>query len=155
MQIFSFFDLQLIYRMNIKIYLLAFLLGLSSLGLKAQAPSKAGVDITKPVKQQLAAYNNRDINAFSQAFSDTIKVLKDGVLMYEGKEEFRKRYGQMFANTPDLHCEVVNRIVAGNVVIDHEKVRRKKDQPRIDAIAVYRIKNGEIVEVNFISPEKL
>ena len=60
----------------------------------------------------------------------------------------------MFANTPELHCEVVNRIVAGNLVIDHEKVRRSKDGPRFDAIAVYRIQNSEIVEVTFISPDK-
>lgn len=116
-------------------------------------PDKSSV--LAPVKQQLEAYNNRDIDTFAKAFSDTVKVYRQpGVLSYQGREELRKRYGQMFANTPDLHCEVVNRIVAGNVVIDHEQVRRSKDSPRFDAIAVYRVQNNEIVEVTFISPDK-
>lgn len=130
------------------------LLAVTSLSARAQAAlDKPSVET--PVKLQLKGYNNRDIETFAKAFSDTVKVYRQpGVLSYQGKEELKKRYGQMFANTPDLHCEVVNRITAGNVVIDHEKVRRSKDSPRFDAIAVYRVKDNEIVEVTFISPDK-
>lgn len=106
-----------------------------------------------PVKQQLEAYNNRDIEKFASAFSEDVKVYRQpGVLTYQGREELKKRYGAMFAATPDLHCEIVNRIVAGEVVIDQEKVLRAKGQPRTDAIAVYRVKDGLIVEVTFIPP---
>lgn len=135
-------------------YLTLFILCIAT-SLAAQAQTKPDeTAVLAPVKQQLEAYNNRDIDAFAAAFSDTVKVYRQpGVLSYQGREELRKRYGQMFANTPELHCEVVNRIVAGNVVIDHEKVRRSKDQPRFDAIAVYRVRNNEIVEVTFISPD--
>jgi hypothetical protein len=109
--------------------------------------------VIQPVELQLKGYNNRDINTFAQAFSDTVKVYRQpGILTYKGIEELRKRYGQMFENTPDLHCEIVNRIIAGDVVIDHEKVRRSKDKPRTDAIAVYRVKGDKIIEVTFISP---
>ncbi|GAB3536520.1 nuclear transport factor 2 family protein [Pontibacter brevis] len=140
--------------MRVKHFLLIIMLAVCTLSASAQAAQdKASVEA--PVKQQLKGYNNRDIDTFAKAFSDTVKVYRQpGVLSYQGREELRKRYGQMFANTPDLHCEVVNRIIAGNVVIDHEKVRRSKDQPRFDAIAVYRVKNNEIVEVTFISPDK-
>ena len=106
-----------------------------------------------PVKQQLEAYNSRDIEKFASAFSEDVKVYRQpGVLTYQGRDELKKRYGAMFAATPDLHCEIVNRIVAGEVVIDQEKVQRIKGQPRTDAIAVYRIKDGLIVEVTFIPP---
>ncbi|MEJ8803280.1 nuclear transport factor 2 family protein [Pontibacter sp. H249] len=106
-----------------------------------------------PVKQQLEAYNNRDIEKFASAFSEDVKVYRQpGVLTYQGRDELKKRYGAMFAATPDLHCELVNRIVAGEVVIDQEKVQRTKGQSRTDAIAVYRIKDGLIVEVTFIPP---
>ena len=126
----------------------------SSLAATAQTEQDKAA-VLAPVKQQLTAYNNRDIDAFAAAYSDTVKVYRQpGVLSYQGREELRKRYGEMFANTPGLHCEVVNRIMAGNVVIDHEKVRRSKDGPRFDAIAVYRVQNNEIVEVTFISPDK-
>jgi hypothetical protein len=109
--------------------------------------------VLKPVELQLRAYNSRDIDLFASAFSDTVKVYRQpGVLTYQGRDELHKRYGAMFASTPDLHCEIVNRIVAGDVVIDQEKVQRKKGEPRTDAIAVYRIKDGLIVEVTFIPP---
>lgn len=140
--------------MHLKHFLIFILLAVTTLSAKAQtAPDKSSV--VAPVKLQLKGYNNRDIDTFAKAFSDTVKVYRQpGVLSYQGKEELRKRYGQMFANTPELHCEVVNRLIAGNVVIDHEKVRRSKGQPRFDAIAVYRVKGNEIVEITFISPDK-
>lgn len=110
--------------------------------------------VTEPVIRQLEAYNNRNIDAFAMAFSDTVRVYRQpGVLTYQGRDELHKRYGQMFRNTPDLHCQLVNRIVSGNVVIDHERVQFDKNQARREAIAVYRIRNGEIVEVTFISPD--
>lgn len=125
-----------------------FLLLFTTQGALAQNSS-----VTDPVKLQLEGYNNRDIDMFVKAFSDTVKVYRQpGVLTYQGIDELRKRYGEMFAKTPDLHCEIVNRIISGNVVIDHEKVRRSKDKPRTDAIAVYRVKENKIVEVTFISP---
>ncbi|MBD1398856.1 nuclear transport factor 2 family protein [Pontibacter sp. JH31] len=109
--------------------------------------------VVKPVQLQLEGYNKRDIDLFASAFSDTVKVYRQpGLLTYQGRDELHSRYGAMFASTPDLHCEVVNRIIAGDVVIDHEKVQRKKGQPRTDAIAVYRVQDGLIVEVTFIPP---
>ena len=122
--------------------------------MSAQAQKKKDVPaVVKPVLLQLEGYNSRDIDKFASAFSDTVKVYRQpGVLTYQGRAELHKRYGAMFANTPDLHCEIVNRIVSGDVVIDHEKVQRKKGDPRTDAIAVYRVKDGLIVEVTFIPP---
>jgi len=132
-------------------YLFLFLLCLGT-SFATRAQTQAAV--VAPVKLQLEGYNNRDIELFVSAYSDTVKVYRHpGVLTYQGKEELRKRYSQLFAATPELHCDVVNRIVAGNVVIDHEKVQRGKNQPRLEAIAVYRVRHNKIVEVTFISPE--
>jgi hypothetical protein len=71
-------------------------------------------------------------------------------LLYEGKETMRKSYASMFENTPDLHCKLVNRIVLNDKVIDQEEVTVKKDKPTFRAIAIYTIKDGKIVEVNFM-----
>ena len=140
----------LILRMKPKLYFLILLFYLFSMPAQSQSqPDNAA--IIAPVKLQLEGYNNRDINTFVKAFSDQVKVYRTpGVLTYEGKEELRKRYAAMFATTPDLHCEIVNRIVSGEVVIDHEKVL--KNGQRFEAIAMYRVKNGEIVEVTFVPP---
>jgi hypothetical protein len=140
--------------MKLYLPLLAFLLIFTAMTAQGQQHAKTS-DIVKPVQRQLEGYNKRDIDLFASAFSDTVKVYREpGVLTYQGRDELHKRYGAMFAATPDLHCKIVNRIISGDVVIDHEKVQRKKGQPRTDAIAVYRVQDGLIVEVTFIPPHK-
>ncbi len=115
-------------------------------------PKTTGIEA--PATLQLQAYNNRDIDTFLKAYTDDVKIYRQpGALSYQGLDEMRKRYGQKFADTPDLHCELVNRIVSGNVVIDHERVQTDKNKPRIEAIAVYRIREGKIYEVTFIYPD--
>ncbi|MEL6988875.1 MAG: amidohydrolase family protein, partial [Bacteroidota bacterium] len=65
-------------------------------------------------QQQLNAYNLRDIDAFLEPYSDTVKIFgfPDQPMM-EGKEAMRKGYEGMFENTPNLHCKLLNRIVQG------------------------------------------
>ncbi|GHA54890.1 nuclear transport factor 2 family protein [Pontibacter akesuensis] len=138
-----------------KVYFSFTLLMLFSIVAQAQNLAQDSAAVVAPAALQLKGYNNRDIETFAKAYSDTVKVYSSpGKLSYQGKEELRKRYGSKFASTPDLHCELVNRIVSGNVVIDHERVQISKDRPRMEAIAVYRVKDGLIYEVTFISPNK-
>ena len=54
----------------------------------------------------------------------------------------------MFANPPNLHCELVGRIAQGNVVIDKEQVQF--GDKIIEAVAIYHITNGKISKVYFI-----
>ena len=69
--------------------------------------------------------------------------------MMKGKEQMRTSYSNMFKNTPDLHCRLVNRIVEGNTVIDQESVTGWGDKPAT-AVAIYRIEKGKIAKVYFI-----
>lgn len=102
-------------------------------------------------QEQLVAYNNRDIEAFLVPYSEDVKIYSfQGELMMSGKQAMRERYSTMFANTPDLHCELLNRIVQDDTVIDHEMVTFKADEPPRYAIAIYKIKNEKIAEVYFI-----
>jgi hypothetical protein len=110
-----------------------------------------GLPDNHPVVVQLKGYNERNIELFMTAYSENVKVYSfRNELMYEGKEEMRKRYAAMFEKTPDLHCELVNRMVMGDTVIDQEKVQREKGKPRFDAIAIYKVENNLITEVTFI-----
>lgn len=111
-----------------------------------------GVDLFSqtPVEladQQLEAYNNRDIEAFLEPYSETVKIYRNGKLAYEGKEKMRARYATMFENTPELHCKLLNRIALEDTVIDHEEVTGKGGI--VYAIAMYKIKNNKIEEVRF------
>ncbi|WP_281987455.1 nuclear transport factor 2 family protein [Aquimarina aggregata] len=101
------------------------------------------------VQKQLDAYNARDIDAFLATYSNTIKVFSyPNELNYEGKETMKKSYASFFDSTPDLHCEIKNRIVIGNKVIDEEFLTI--NGKNYAAAAIYEVKNGKIVKVTFI-----
>lgn len=106
----------------------------------------------KLAQEQLDGYNNRDIEAFLKPYADSVALYYfPNQLIYKGKEAMRKEYGEMFANVPDLHCTLKNRIVLGNRVIDEESVIFNKNKPAMRAAAIYTIAGDKIVAVHFIS----
>lgn len=101
------------------------------------------------VQQQLNAYNARDLEAFLAPYSDSVELYEfPNKLVSKGKEQMRSGYGPMFKNTPELHCEIVKRIVLGNTIIDHERVSGFGNNKN-EAIAIYEIDKGKIVRVYF------
>lgn len=102
------------------------------------------------VQRQLNAYNARDIDAFMNTYADDIKLYEyPNKLLSEGKDAMRKNYEGFFKNTSNLYCEIENRIVQGNTVIDKEKVRAGK--ATLNAVAVYEVADGKIKKVTFIN----
>lgn len=100
-------------------------------------------------QRQLNAYNFRNIDAFLEPYANDVEVYNfPDQLQFKGKEAMRKGYAQMFANTPNLHCELVNRIVQGNTVIDKERVQ--VGNRVIEATAIYHIEDGKIQKVYFM-----
>ncbi|WP_246205941.1 nuclear transport factor 2 family protein, partial [Fulvivirga aurantia] len=94
-------------------------------------------------QQQLDAYNARDIEAFLIPYSDSVKIYNfPGELSMQGKDAMRTTYSGMFERLPDLHCTIVNRMVNGNVVIDHESVVFRENMPAVEVFALYKISNG-------------
>jgi hypothetical protein len=69
--------------------------------------------------------------------------------------EIRERFIVRFTE-PNLHAWLVKRIVAGNVVIDHELVTRTfpEGTGKIELIAIYEVQNGKIFKAWFISGAK-
>lgn len=102
-------------------------------------------------QEQLNAYNARNIEAFLAPYSDSVTIYDQasGKLLMRGKEQMRQRYAAMFDKAKELHCQLVNRMVMGNTVIDQERVTGVGEKP-MEAIAVYTIENGKIVKVSFI-----
>lgn len=100
-------------------------------------------------QRQLNAYNFRNINAFLEPYAEDVEIYSyPDKLLSTGKEAMRKSYSQMFENTPNLHCELVDRIVQGNIVIDKERVQFGDNI--IEAVAIYHIENNKIKKVYFI-----
>jgi len=134
-------------------YRLTFIFTLSflSLGLLAQKDELPAVLAQK----QLDAYNNRDLEKFLVNYSDSVKIYNHPKeLIVSGKAQLRTNFTGMFANMPDLHCTLMNRMVLGNTVIDQEYVIFRKNQPPTEVFAMYVVARGKIQEVYFIEPEK-
>lgn len=101
---------------------------------------------------QLDAYNARNIEAFLAPYAEDVAVYTfPQNLQYRGKAEMRATYASMFEDLPDLYCTLVSRMVQGDVVIDQESVVFRSGEPPLKAIAIYKIRNGKITEVYFIS----
>ena len=99
---------------------------------------------------QLDAYNAHDLESFCCFFAEDIRVY-DGhshELLFEGMKAFRERYSDTLSN-PDLHCNLVCRMVQDNIVIDQESVIVDPNKEPVKAIAVYTVQNQIIQEVRF------
>lgn len=101
------------------------------------------------VQRQVNAYNARDIEAFMDTYSDNIKIYNfPEELSVDGKKAMRAQFAQMFENVPNLYCEIKNRIVLGNKVVDREYVRFGENYSSV--IAIYEITDGTISKVTFL-----
>lgn len=100
-------------------------------------------------QRQLNGYNLRNIDAFLEPYADDVEIYAyPNKLLYTGKETMRSQYASMFERTPNLHCELKERIVQGQVVIDKERVQF--GERILEAVAIYHIENNKIKKVYFI-----
>lgn len=103
------------------------------------------------VQSQLDAYNRHDLEGFLSHYSDdAVLVSYPDQITQTGKIEMRARYEKRFA-TPNLHAEIVKRIVFERFIIDHERITAPPSKDVIEAIATYEVKNGKIVRVTFLT----
>lgn len=100
------------------------------------------------VQQQLNAYNAHDLDAFLEPYADDVEIYDfPAKLLSKGKEQMRKDY-LFITQTPKLYCRLQNRVVQGNMVIDHEEVTFGGPKP-VHAVAIYIIEKGKIAKVYF------
>jgi len=100
---------------------------------------------------QLEAYNAQDLEAFLSFYDDDVVVADfNGAVTGQGIAALRDRYAALFAQYPENHAELMNRIVIGPTVIDHERVRRTPGGDSFDVAAIYTIADAKIVRVDFV-----
>lgn len=97
------------------------------------------------VEHQLAAYNDRDLARFLEVFSDDIEVtrLPGTTPSIVGKAALAKFYAENRFNLPGLHAEIVNRIVMGQKIVDHERITGINPEP-MEIIVIYAVEDGLI-----------
>lgn len=103
-------------------------------------------------QKQLDCYNAHDLEGFLEIYAEDAKLynLIDGTLIAQGREAMRERYRKRFAEDR-VHAELVNRMVIGSRVIDHEHVTQAGSDRIIQAAAIYETQGGRIVAAWFVN----
>ncbi len=104
------------------------------------------------VQRQLDAYSARDLERFVHEYTEDVVVyrLPGGEPILAGKAALAEHYRANRFNLSALHAELVNRMVIGNKVIDHERVCGVQDTP-MEVAAIYEVSPSGITKVWFLS----
>ena len=107
--------------------------------------------VSEVVDAQLDAYNDHDLERFVACYaSDAVITNAVGDVLAQGHDDIRGMYDGLFANSPELHATIQNRIVVGNFVSDHEAVagfNLPGSPTSFEAIAAYQLGDGKISRV--------
>ena len=98
-----------------------------------------------PVQRQLDAYNARDLERFMAQYASDIQIFRppQAAPTLSGAVAMAEHYAAHRFNLPQLHAELINRMVLGNKVVDHERITGVRPEP-FDAAAVYEV-DGELI----------
>jgi hypothetical protein len=120
----------------------------------AQLPYGGLLSAADIVQRQVEAYNNRDLDAFVAAYSDGVEIFRMPAAepALSGKKQLAEFYASQRFNIIGLKAEILNRIVSGNKVVDHERVHGLRSDP-VELIAVYDVVDGFIRRVWFFPSE--
>jgi hypothetical protein len=104
------------------------------------------------VQQQLDAYNARNIDALMETYADDVQVFEHpSTLLAANARELRERQ-IVRLQEPNLFAKLLNRIVSGNLVIDHELVTRTfpEGTGTLEMVAMYQVEHDKIVKAWFV-----
>ena len=105
------------------------------------------------VQENLDFYNQRNIDGFISSFVDSVSLCTFGKdkPVAQGKEAIRILYNDLFISSPKLHSTILNRVVLGNKVIDHEYIvgRKGSDVP-LELVMIYEVSEGKISRMTVI-----
>ncbi|UDM15836.1 nuclear transport factor 2 family protein [Vogesella sp. XCS3] len=107
------------------------------------------------IQAQLDAYNAKNLDALLACYAqDACMYQYPATLVAQGQDEIRQRMKLRFAE-PDLHAQLLRRVVVGEVVIDEEVVTRNfpAGRGKVAMTMIYRVQNGRIVDASTIMGE--
>jgi hypothetical protein len=106
------------------------------------------------VQRQVDAYNARDLERFVAEFSDGVQVFRPPETQpaISGKAGLAEYYAANRFKLPALRADILNRIVLGGRVIDHERIHGVRDEP-FEVAAVYDVVDGLIRTVWFFAAD--
>jgi hypothetical protein len=114
------------------------------------------LDPATVVQRQLDAFNARDVDALVAIYADDAGLYEHpDKLLAKGTAALRERYTARFQE-PNVHAALLHRIVAGDKVIDHERVTRTfpEGPGTIELTMIYEVKAGRIARAWTIAGPK-
>jgi hypothetical protein len=102
------------------------------------------------VLECIEAHNQHDVGKQKSYFEETCQwLLDDGTCMLESMENFIPWYTPLIDRSPNLHIEVKNQLVVGEVVVLEELVSGQVTENGVEeapyyCISTYRIRNNKI-----------
>ncbi len=98
------------------------------------------------VQRQLDAYNARDLEALLGVYADDAQLFEfPSTLQAHGSHQLRERFGARFKE-PNLHAQLLQRIVMGRTVVDHERITRTfpEGPGTLEMTMIYEVAGGRI-----------
>src|SRR5262245_24030091 len=104
--------------------------------------------IVDVVQRQLEAYNARDLARFLATYHGAVQIFRPPSRepAISGLAQLSEFYATQRFSLPGLKADLLNRMVVGNRVIDHERVHGVRDKP-FEAAVVYEVVDGKIQTV--------
>jgi hypothetical protein len=109
------------------------------------------------VQRQLDAYNAHDVEALMATYAENAQQFEHPAkLLASSAAQIRERLIARFKE-PNLHALLLNRIVSGNLVIDHEQVTRTfpEGTGKLELVAIYEVLDGKIARAWFSHGAKI
>lgn len=102
-------------------------------------------DAEGAVQRQFEAYNARDLERFLAVYSEDIRAYRPPAIepAIAGKKALAAFYATQRFSHEGLHAELLNRMVLGSKVVDHERISGVREQP-FEVAVVYEVVNGLI-----------
>ncbi len=110
-------------------------------------------DPASVVQRQLEAYNARNLDALMAIYAADAQMFEHpDKLLAEGTVALRERFAARFRE-PNLHATLLHRIVAGALVLDHERVTRtfQEGPGEVELVMTYEVQAGRIVRAWIIT----
>lgn len=108
------------------------------------------------IQRQLEAYSSRDVDALLAIYAGDAQMFEHpATLVASGSAAIRERFTARFRE-PNLHAKLLNRMVMGSIVVDHEQVTRTfPDGPgQLELVMIYEVRQGRIIKAWTIAGAK-
>lgn len=112
--------------------------------------------IDEIIQRQVNAYNERNLTKMMTFFADDIQLFDfaETEPLVKGIRGVEKLYKNVFDHSPNLHAEILNRMVFDDKVIDQERVTTHEGGVATEVVVIYELAHGLISKVYFIQEKK-